>query len=75
MTKVRRSYPPIGSPAFTRALDRAIQDAAQEAIAQHSADGHPVYVVDNDGDICELSAGSSLRKLSPTEIQKLIGEN
>ena len=72
MTKATRSSPAVDSPEFTRKLVDAFKDAVRQAIAQHHANGHAVYVADDDGDICELRPGCAPRKLSQAQIEDLV---
>jgi hypothetical protein len=61
----------VESPEFTREFMDAVKEATSQAVAEHLAAGNPVYITDDDGDICVLLPGHSPRKLSQSEIDAL----
>jgi hypothetical protein len=65
----------VGSPEFTQELMSAITEATSQAAAEHLAAGHPVYITDDDGDICEVLLGRPPRKLSQAEIDSLLSQD
>ncbi len=65
----------VESPEFTQELMSAIGEATSRAVAEHLAAGHPVYITDDDGDICEVLLGRPPRKLSQAEIDSLLSQN
>jgi hypothetical protein len=50
----------------------AVREAVSEAVEKHHRAGLPVYVTDEDGDICEFSPDKKMRKLSKEEIEQIL---
>ena len=51
------------------ALKSAIVDATSAAVQTIHEAGHPVYVLDDEGNLCLQTASGSLRKLSDAEVE------
>ncbi len=58
-----------GDPAHMPALKSAIVDAVSAAVQTTHEAGHPVYVLDDEGNLCLQTASGSLRKLSDAEVE------
>ncbi len=57
-----------GTSEHMSALKSAIVEATSAAVQQHHKAGLPVYVLDDDGNLCAQTAAGSLRRLTQAEI-------
>lgn len=58
-----------GTSEHMTALKSAIVDAASAAVQQHHKADVPVYVLDDDGNLCAQTSTGSLRRLTPAEVE------
>lgn len=61
-----------GSDGHVAALKSAIEDAVSAAVEKHHASDVPVYVLDDEGDLCVQAESGTLRKLTPAEIDSAL---
>lgn len=58
-----------GNPEHMPALKSAILEATTSAVQKHHDAGQPVYVLDDDGNLCLQTASGSLRRLTDAEVE------